>query len=72
MRRLTDISRDSVSILLPVYSYYSVLVSGTFLDEATKKFLLVLSQNMYNASVWDYWTKPRRRWGERATKLLVN
>ena len=39
MRRLTDISRDSVSILLPVYSYYSVLVSGTFLDEATNSLL---------------------------------
>lgn len=35
MRRLTDISMGSVSTLLPVYSSYSVLVSDTFLDEAT-------------------------------------
>jgi len=35
MRRLTDISLGSVSLLLPVYPYYSVLVSDTFLDEAT-------------------------------------
>ncbi|GAI64982.1 unnamed protein product [marine sediment metagenome] len=27
----------SVSTLLPVYSYYSVLVSDTFLDEATNR-----------------------------------
>ena len=35
MRRLTDISPDSVSLLLPVYSYYSVLVSYRLLDDAT-------------------------------------
>jgi len=35
MRRLTDISPGSVSLLLPVYSYYSVLVSYRFLDDAT-------------------------------------
>lgn len=35
MRRLTDISLGSVSLLLPVYPYYSVLVSDTFLGEAT-------------------------------------
>lgn len=37
MRRLTDISPGSVSLLLPVYSYYSVLVSDTFLVEATNR-----------------------------------
>ncbi|MBA7509656.1 hypothetical protein ES705_01620 [subsurface metagenome] len=37
MRSLTDISMGSVSTLLPVYSYYSVLVSDTFLDEATNR-----------------------------------
>jgi len=37
MRRLTDISMGSVSTLLPVYSYYPVLVSDTFLDEATNR-----------------------------------
>jgi len=35
MRRLTDISMGSVSILPPTYSCYSVLVSDTFLLEAT-------------------------------------
>ena len=35
MRRLTDISMGSVSTLLPVYPYYSVLVSDTFLLDAT-------------------------------------
>jgi hypothetical protein len=35
MRRLTDISMGSVSILPLTYSYYSVLVSDTFLLEAT-------------------------------------
>jgi len=35
MRRLTGISMGSVPTLLPVYLYYSVLVSDTFLDEAT-------------------------------------
>jgi len=35
MRRLTDISPGSVPTLLPVYSYYSVLVSDTFLVDAT-------------------------------------
>ncbi len=35
MRRLTDISPGSVSILLPVSPYYSVLVSDTFLVDAT-------------------------------------
>lgn len=35
MRRLTDISPGSVSLLLPVYSYYSVLVSYRLLDDAT-------------------------------------
>ena len=35
MRRLTDISPGSVTLLLPVYSYYSVLVSYRFLHEAT-------------------------------------
>ena len=35
MRRLTGISMGSVSILLSLYHYYPVLVSGTFLDEAT-------------------------------------
>lgn len=35
MRRLTDISMGSVSTLLPVYPYYSVLVSDTFLVDAT-------------------------------------
>ena len=38
MRRLTDISMGSVSTLLPVYPYNSVLVSDTFLDEATGTF----------------------------------
>ena len=37
MRRLTDISLGSVSLLLPVYSYYSVLVSDTFLLDATNR-----------------------------------
>ena len=37
MRRLTDISTGSVSTLLPVYPYYSVLVSDTFLVEATNR-----------------------------------
>jgi hypothetical protein len=37
MRRLTGISTGSVSTLLPVYSYYSVLVSDTFLDDATNR-----------------------------------
>ena len=37
MRRLTDISPGSVSLLLPIYSYYSVLVSDTFLVEATNR-----------------------------------
>ena len=36
MRRLTDISLGSMS-LLPVYSYYSVLVSDTFLGDATNR-----------------------------------
>ena len=35
MRRLTDISTGNMSILLSVYSYYSVLVSDTFLLDAT-------------------------------------
>jgi len=35
MRRLTDISMGSVSTLLPVYPYYSVLVSYRLLHEAT-------------------------------------
>ena len=35
MRRLTDISLGSVSLLLPIYSYYSVLVSYRLLHEAT-------------------------------------
>lgn len=35
MRRLTDISLGSVSTLLPVSPYYSVLVSDTFLVDAT-------------------------------------
>jgi len=33
--RLTDISTGSGSTLLPVYPYYPVLVSDTFLLEAT-------------------------------------
>ncbi len=37
MRRLTDISMGSVPTLLPVYPYYSVLVSDTFLVEATNR-----------------------------------
>ncbi len=37
MRRLTDISLGSMSLLLPIYSYYSVLVSDTFLVEATNR-----------------------------------
>ena len=37
MRRLTDISPGSMSLLLPVYSYYSVLVSDTFLVDATNR-----------------------------------
>jgi len=37
MRRLTDISMGSVSTLLPVYPYNSVLVSDTFLVEATNR-----------------------------------
>ncbi len=35
MRKLTDISLGSVSLLLPIYSYYSVLVSYRLLHEAT-------------------------------------
>jgi hypothetical protein len=35
MKILTSISTGSISILLPVYSYRSVLVSDTFLNEAT-------------------------------------
>jgi len=35
MRRLTDISMGSVSTLLPVCHYYSVLVSDRLLHEAT-------------------------------------
>ena len=35
MRRLTDISLVSVSILLPLSPYHSVLVSDTFLVDAT-------------------------------------
>jgi len=35
MRRLTDISLGSVSILLPVYHYQYVLVSYRFINEAT-------------------------------------
>ena len=35
MRSLKSISTNSISILLPLYSHKSVLVSGTFLDEAT-------------------------------------
>jgi len=35
MKSLTSISTGSISILLPVYSYRSVLVSDTFLNEAT-------------------------------------
>ena len=35
MRRLTDISPSNMSILLPVYLYYSVLVSYRLLHEAT-------------------------------------
>jgi len=35
MRRLTDISPGSVSSLLPVHHYYSVLVSYRLLREAT-------------------------------------
>jgi len=37
MRRLTDISPGSVSTLLPVYPYNPVLVSDTFLVEATNR-----------------------------------
>ena len=37
MRRLTDISLGSMSLLLPIYSYYSVLVSDTFLVDATNR-----------------------------------
>jgi len=44
MRRLTDISPGSVPTLLPVYSYYSVLVSDTFLVEATGTFLIIFSK----------------------------
>ncbi len=35
MRRPMSISEGSVSILLPLYPYYTVLVSDTFLYEAT-------------------------------------
>jgi len=35
--RLTDILMGSVSTLLPIYSYYPVLVSDTFLLEATNR-----------------------------------
>ena len=35
MRSLKSISTNSISILLPLYSHESVLVSGTFLDDAT-------------------------------------
>jgi hypothetical protein len=35
MRRPTDISLGSMSTLLPVYPHYSVLVSDTFLVDAT-------------------------------------
>jgi len=35
MKSLTSISTGSISILLPVYSYKYVLVSDTFLLEAT-------------------------------------
>lgn len=35
MKSLTSISTGSISILLPLYSYESVLVSDTFLYEAT-------------------------------------
>ena len=36
MRRLTDISQGSKSsLLLPTYPYYSILVSDTFLVDAT-------------------------------------
>jgi len=35
MRRLMDISTGNMSILLSVYPYYSVLVSDTFLLDAT-------------------------------------
>ena len=35
MKILTSISTGSISILLPVYSYESVLVSDIFLYEAT-------------------------------------
>jgi len=38
MRRLTDISLGSVSTLLPIYPYYAVLVSGTFLVDVTYCF----------------------------------
>ena len=40
MKSLTSISTDSISILLPLYPYGSVLVSDTFLDEATNSFRL--------------------------------
>jgi len=35
MRRLTEISLGSVSLPLPIYLYYSVLVSYRLLHEAT-------------------------------------
>ena len=35
MKSLTSISTGSISILLPLYSYESILVSDTFLYEAT-------------------------------------
>ena len=41
MKSLTSISTGSISILLPVYSYRSVLVSDTFLNEATYGFQIL-------------------------------
>ncbi|MHB8280403.1 MAG: hypothetical protein ACYDIA_22560 [Candidatus Humimicrobiaceae bacterium] len=35
MRSLKSISTNSISILSPLYSHESVLVSDTFLDDAT-------------------------------------
>ena len=35
MRSLKSISTNSISILLPLYSHESVLVSDTFLNDAT-------------------------------------
>lgn len=52
MKSLTSISTGSISILLPVYPYRSVLVSDTFLDEATNRLSDTFLDELFYVNVY--------------------